>query len=158
MQVFLFENEERGASNLDKSIGKIKPWKKVSNMKCQDTEHSLGLRICVCLCSRAQYCLTLCNPMNVARQAPLSMGILQTRILERVAISSSRGSSRPREGTCASCSSCTGRWVLYGWSPMSGKPSWRVSTGVRKEPEMATSDKYCFWGRSSCFDKWVVTL
>ena len=32
-------------------------------------------------------------PWTVANQAPLSMGILQERILERVAISSSRGSN-----------------------------------------------------------------
>ena len=32
-------------------------------------------------------CPTLCNPMAVGRQAPLSMGILQARILEWVAIS-----------------------------------------------------------------------
>ena len=49
----------------------------------------------------AQSCLTLCNPMNssVAHQAPLSMGILQARTLEWVAMPSSRGSSRPRDGT-----------------------------------------------------------
>ena len=37
------------------------------------------------------------------------------RILERVAISYSRGSSWPRDWTCVSCISCTGRWILcYG--------------------------------------------
>ena len=36
---------------------------------------------------------------TVARQAPLSMGILQARILEWVAISFSRGSSQPRDWT-----------------------------------------------------------
>ena len=34
---------------------------------------------------------------TVAHQAPLSMGILQARILEWVAMPSSKGSSRPRE-------------------------------------------------------------
>ena len=33
-----------------------------------------------------QSCLTLCDPMTVACQAPLSMEILQATILERVAI------------------------------------------------------------------------
>ena len=54
------------------------------------------------LCLVAQSCLTLCNPMDcgptswtVAHQAPLSMGILQARILEWVATPSSRGSSQP---------------------------------------------------------------
>ena len=37
-------------------------------------------------------------PWTTARQVSLAMGILQARILEWVAISSSRGSSRPRDG------------------------------------------------------------
>ena len=46
-----------------------------------------------------QWCLTLCEPMGwtVACQAPLSMGILQARILECLAIPSSRGSFQPRD-------------------------------------------------------------
>ena len=39
---------------------------------------------------------------TVAHQAPLSMGILQARILEWVAISFSKGSSQPRNRTCSS--------------------------------------------------------
>ena len=49
----------------------------------------------------------------IARQAPLSMGILQARILEWVASSSSRASPCPRDRTCVSYVSCIGRWVLY---------------------------------------------
>ena len=40
----------------------------------------------------------------------------QARMLEWVAISSSRGSSQPRDQTrvsCVSCVSCIGRWILY---------------------------------------------
>ena len=40
---------------------------------------------------------------TAARQAPLSTGLLQVRILEWVAMPSSRGSSQPRDGTCVSC-------------------------------------------------------
>ena len=29
--------------------------------------------MCVCVCLVVQSCLTLCNPMDVARQSPLSM-------------------------------------------------------------------------------------
>ena len=47
--------------------------------------------------SSVQSCLTLGNP--IACQAPLSMGILQARILEWVAMPSSRGSSQPRDRT-----------------------------------------------------------
>ena len=39
------------------------------------------------------------TPWTAACQAPLSMGILQARILEWVAMPSSRGSSRPRDRT-----------------------------------------------------------
>ena len=50
-----------------------------------------------------QLCPTLCDPKDVGRQAPLSMGILQARILEWVAMPSSRGSSQPRDQTHVSC-------------------------------------------------------
>ena len=39
--------------------------------------------------------------------------ISQVRILERIAISFSRGSSRPRDRTRVSC---IGRWILYRWA------------------------------------------
>ena len=39
------------------------------------------------------------TPWTVAHQAPLSMGILQARKLEWVAMPSSRGSSQPRDQT-----------------------------------------------------------
>ena len=47
----------------------------------------------------AQSCPTLWNPPTVAYQAPLSMGILQARILEWFAMPSSRGSSQCRDQT-----------------------------------------------------------
>ena len=75
--------------------------------------------VCVCVCESAQSCLSLCDPMDLACQAPLSMEIsiqenchFQTRILEWVAISSSRGSSRPKDRTLVSSVSCIGRQVL----------------------------------------------
>ena len=46
--------------------------------------------------------------------------ILQARILEWVAISSSMGSSKPKDQTCISSVSCIGRRVLYHcttWEP-----------------------------------------
>jgi len=39
------------------------------------------------------------TPGTVAHQAPLAMGILQARILEWVAMPSSRASSQPRDQT-----------------------------------------------------------
>ena len=44
--------------------------------------------------------------MAVVHQAPLSMGYSQARLLEWISMPSSRGSSRPRDRTYVSCSSC----------------------------------------------------
>ena len=52
-------------------------------------------------------------PWTEACQAPLSVGILQARILEWVAISSFRGSFGPRDRTQISYFSWLGRQVLY---------------------------------------------
>ena len=46
-----------------------------------------------------QSCLTLCNPIDGSPPGSPVPGILQARILEWVAISISRGSSRPRDQT-----------------------------------------------------------
>ena len=47
----------------------------------------------------AQSCPTLCDPMDCSLPSSSIHGILQARILEWVAISFSRGSSRPRDWT-----------------------------------------------------------
>ena len=51
----------------------------------------------------AKSCPTLATLWTVAQQAPLSMGFFQTRTLEWIAISFSRGSSWPRNWTQVSC-------------------------------------------------------
>ena len=50
--------------------------------------------LCCCALSLSRVQL-FATPWTVARQAPLSMGIFQARILEWVAMPSSRGSSQP---------------------------------------------------------------
>ena len=62
---------------------------------------------------RAKSCPTLCSPVDCSPPGSSVHGILQARILEWVAISCSRGSSRPRDGTRVSYVPCSGRWVLY---------------------------------------------
>ena len=53
-----------------------------------------------CPCAQSlQSCLTLCDPMDCSLQGSFIYGILQARILEWVAIPSSRGSSWPRDQT-----------------------------------------------------------
>ena len=51
-----------------------------------------------------QLCPTLCDPMNCGPPVSSVQGILQTRILERVATSSFRGPSLPRHQTHISLS------------------------------------------------------
>ena len=50
-----------------------------------------------------QLCLTLCDTMSCSPPGSSVHGILQARILEWVAMSSSRGSSQPRDPTRVSC-------------------------------------------------------
>ena len=69
----------------------------------------------MCVCLVAQSYLTLWTPWTKAHQAPLFMGILQARMLEWVAMLSSRGSSQPRDWTQVSC--IAGRFfTLWGTS------------------------------------------
>ena len=79
----------------------------------------------------AQLCPTLCDPMDCSLRGSSTHGIFQARVLEWVAISFSRGSSRPRHRTRvshiasrrlshqgSSCSTCcnsdvlTAHWTL----------------------------------------------
>ena len=61
----------------------------------------------------AQSCPILCDPMEYSLLGSSVHGILQSRILEWVVISFSRGSSQHRDQTHISYVSCTGRQVPY---------------------------------------------
>ena len=61
----------------------------------------------------AQSCPTLCDPLDCSPPASSVHGILQARILEWAAISSSWGSSWPGDWALVSCTSCIGRGILY---------------------------------------------
>ena len=63
--------------------------------------------ICLRACSVTSVMSTLCHPMDCSQPDSSFHGILQARILEWVAMPSSRGSSWPRDWTCISCLSCT---------------------------------------------------
>ena len=65
--------------------------------------------------SVAQSCPALSDPMGCSPPGILHE-ILQARILEWVSTPSSRGSSWPRDRTCASCGSCIARQILYHWA------------------------------------------
>ena len=67
---------------------------------------------CGPLCG-AQPCPTFGNPTDRSLPGSSVRGIFQARVQAWVAISYSRGSSRPRDQTCISCVSCIGRRILY---------------------------------------------
>ena len=55
---------------------------------------------CLCVCAQLlQLCLTLFDPEDCSPPGSSVCGILQARILEWVAMPSSRGSSKPRDQT-----------------------------------------------------------
>ena len=72
------------------------------------------------LCSLAQLCPTLCDPINCSLPGSSVPGISQARILEWVVIPFSRGSSPPRDWPRSFGISCIGRcnlgslWLLLG--------------------------------------------
>jgi len=68
-----------------------------------------SVRVFVCACS--QLCLTLHNSMDCSPPGSPVHGIFQAKLLEWVAISSSRGSSLLRDRTRASCVS----WIAGGF-------------------------------------------
>ena len=77
------------------------PWN--TEIKCKPT----------CCYLLAKSCPTLCNSMDYGPPGSSVHGILQARILEWGAISTSRGSSRPRD---RSRISCIDRRVFHCWA------------------------------------------
>ena len=67
-------------------------------------------------CTAAQSHLTLGDPVDCSLPGSSVHGIFQARVLERVAMPSSRGSSPPRGLTPISFLSCIGRQILYHWT------------------------------------------
>ena len=74
-------------------------------------EHLYGL--CLCCAKSLPSFLSLCGLMDWSPPGSFVHGIPQARILEWVAMPSSRGLSQPRDQTHTSSISCIGRWVLY---------------------------------------------
>ena len=62
-----------------------------------------------------QLCLTYCDSRDCSLSGSAVHGISQARILEWAAISSSRGSSWPRDQTSLSYICSIGRQILYCW-------------------------------------------
>ena len=75
------------------------------NLISIQTQHKFNY---ACLLSCLQQCPTLCDPEDYSPPGSSVHGILQARILEWVAMPSSRGSFQLRDGTQLSC--ITGRF------------------------------------------------
>ena len=83
--------------------------------------------VCVCMCTQSLSCAQpFETPWTAARQAPLPMGILQARILEWVAMPSSRGSSQPWDKTQVSC--IVGRLFIV-WATREDQEYWEHWSG-----------------------------
>ena len=70
---------------------------------CMETSHLGSFLCCAVLCLVAQSCPFFATPWTATHQVPLSVGILKARILESVAMPSTRGSSQPRDRMKFSC-------------------------------------------------------
>ena len=75
---------------------------------CPNKSNDMCLYTLVCSQS-PQLCPTLCDCMDCSPQGSFVCGILQARIVEWIAIPTSRGSSPPRKRTRLSCGSCFAR-------------------------------------------------
>ena len=84
----------------------------------------------MCVCSVAQLGPTLCDPTDCNPPGSSVLEIFQGRILEQVDISSSRGSSQPRDQICTSCDASIGGQILYQcatWeAPSSHEELWKA--------------------------------
>ena len=75
-----------------------------------ETNTALSVKhVCVCLCTLS-LCPALSGPMDCSPAVSSVHEILQPRMLEWVAVSSSRGSSGTMDRTHISC---IGRWILF---------------------------------------------
>ena len=90
-------------------------------------------RLTVCLCSwHFLFGVQLfCDPMDYSPPGSSVHEISQARILEWVTISFSRGSSRPKDWTCISC---TGRRILYHWATREALHTLDRSLVIAKPP------------------------
>ena len=96
----------QGQDNIDISLIK---WKTKSTWRDVRAKHLANVHGCLVMTELlVAQGVWLCDPMGYSLPGSSVLGILQTRILERVDISFSRGSSQPRDRTLASC--ITGRF------------------------------------------------
>ena len=114
----------------------LKSWEARANrVTCQFLSlYFLSLYFLSCVHAKSlQSCPTLFDLMDGSPPGSSVHGILQTRTLERVVMSSSRGSSRPSDQTRISYVSCIGTTTSVTWEApyfLSSDPN----TSIPQEP------------------------
>ena len=73
------------------------------SLYCTPETFTLSINYAAAAAKSFQVCPTLCDPMNRSLPGFSVHGILQARILEWVAMPTSKGSSQPRDRTLVSC-------------------------------------------------------
>ena len=86
------------------------------------------LKCCWCACSVFQSCPTFCDPTDCSLLGSSARGVVQRRILEWVAVSSSRGSFLHKDRTGISCISCIDRQILCCWA--TGEEALLLALGI----------------------------
>ena len=86
--------------------------------------------------SKENICAVLSHVNSFVTPRSSVHGILQARILERVAILSSRGSFWPRDWTLTSCISYIGKWILLLLPTVSPGKSQREHSHPQKESNL----------------------
>ena len=97
-----------------------------------------SINLCVWVC--AQSCPTFFDSMDCSPPDSSVLGVFQAKILERFAISFSRGYSQPRDWTRVSWVSWMGRWILY---PVPLIHGFNQPWICKYSATVSTTEKYC---------------
>ena len=113
------------------------------------------------LASNENYCVCIlcslvpdCNPVDSSLPGSSVHGIFQARILVWVAISSSRGSSWPRDWNCVFSISCIGRQILYYWATWEAPDTAIQFTKSRREVQQALGHSKWLGGERESGNRW----
>ena len=110
----------------------------------------LVIQYFLCAWLVAQLCPTLCDPMDCSSPGSFALGVSHARILEWVAISSSRGSSLPRDWTQVSC---IGRQIFHHWATREART---IFTTSHEPLKRAPVFRKVFFKSEACFLKLVL--
>ena len=117
---------KRGANSACRREGRV--WEEQTRSLMRRTKdarmwnsENIHVTLCPCLLAQSselcvlvtQSCPPLCDPLDCSPPGSSVHEILQAGAVVWVAMPSSSGSSRPRDGSRVSLVSCIGRWVLY---------------------------------------------